>query len=146
MAAHLLRRDEGELLPVGPSQVLIKATGEETDGKLFMSETTLAPDTAGPPEHFHETLHDMFYVLEGTLSISVDGEMQQLAAGSFICVPPRTAHAISNSGSVPARFLNIATPSGWENFMRDLSVASADGRPAPEEVSAIAQRYDWFPA
>lgn len=146
MPAIIRRGGEGERLPVGASQVVLKATGEETAGKLFMSETTLAPATEGPPEHFHETLHDMFYVLEGTLSISVDGEMHELEPDSFICVPPRTPHAISNAAAVPVRFLNLATPSGWESFMRDLSAASADGRPDPDEVAGIAQKYDWYPA
>ena len=138
---------DGERLAVGPSEVLIKATGEDTAGSLFLSETTLAPGVDGPPEHVHQTLHDMFYVLEGALTMRIDGETHELQPGAFVCVPPDTPHAISNRGSGPARFLNLATPAGWEHFMRDLAAASSGGeRPDQQAVAQIAAQYDWRPA
>jgi len=33
----------------------------------------------------------MFYVLEGTLRVSLGDEVLELEAGSFVCVPPRHA-------------------------------------------------------
>ena len=52
----------------GSAQIVIKAAGEQTGGSFFLAESTLAPGFAGPPPHRHRELHDMFYVLEGTLS------------------------------------------------------------------------------
>jgi len=56
---------EGERHIAGESEILIKATGNETAGTFFLSESTIAPGFPGPPMHRHERLVDMFYVLEG---------------------------------------------------------------------------------
>lgn len=134
---------EGDVLPVGPSQVVIKAGGEETAGTFFLSETTLAPGMPGPPPHRHRTLHDMFYVLEGELAMLVGEEWQTLAAGSFVCAPPGVRHTFANPSDAPVRFLNFNTPAGWEHYMRDLAAAArAEGGLTPEVVGRIAANYD----
>jgi hypothetical protein len=39
---------EGERHGAGSSEILIKATGEDTDGSFFLSETTIAAGFPGP--------------------------------------------------------------------------------------------------
>jgi hypothetical protein len=39
--------------------------------------------------------------------------------------------------------LNFNTPSGWENYMRDLDKALAGGTPTQAEIGEIASRYDF---
>ncbi len=68
----------------GPSSVTIKATSEDTGGSFYLGEVVIAPGFAGPPPHVHERLHDMFYVLEGTLTMRVGDETAGLGAGSFV--------------------------------------------------------------
>jgi quercetin dioxygenase-like cupin family protein len=65
---------EGEHHDAGPAQIFIKAAGEHTGGSFFLAESTLAPRFAGPPPHRHRELHDMFYVLEGTLTLRLGDE------------------------------------------------------------------------
>jgi mannose-6-phosphate isomerase-like protein (cupin superfamily) len=137
---------EGERHALGPSQLLIKATAEDTGGSFFLSETTIAPDFAGPPPHRHERLHDMFYVLEGTLTVTLGDETRELGPGTFVCVPPGVRHTFSNPGDAPVRFLNFNTPGGWEVYMRDLAAAARSGSLSPERIGAIASRYDFEPA
>jgi mannose-6-phosphate isomerase-like protein (cupin superfamily) len=135
---------EGERRDLGPTSVTIKATGDDTGGSMYLGEAMLAPGFAGPPPHVHDELHDMFYVLEGVLTVRLGDETRELRAGSFICVPPGTVHTFSNPGSEPVRMLNFNTPAGWENYMRDLAAASASGTPpTPEEIGKIASRYDF---
>jgi quercetin dioxygenase-like cupin family protein len=134
----------GERHEMGPNAILIKATSEDTDGKFFLSETTIAPGFPGPPPHVHETLHDMFYVLEGTLTMRLADEEVSAEAGAFICVPPGTVHTFSNRSDSAVRFLNFNTPGGWENYMRALGTAAAEGRElSPDEIARIASRYDF---
>ena len=137
---------EGEVLEMGPNRIEIKAGSEHTDGKFFLSESTVAPGFPGPPPHVHDELHDMFYVLEGELTMRLGDDEVAAGAGTFVCVPPGTVHTFSNRGDAPARFLNFNAPGGWENYMRDLAAAAADGTPAtPEEIGKIAARYDFRP-
>jgi len=136
------RPGEGEHIG-GPSAVTIKATGDDTAGSLYLGEAVAQPGFAGPLRHRHRELHDMFYVIEGVLTVSVGNEDLELEAGSFVCVPPGTVHTFSNRSGEPVRFLNFNTPAGWENYMRDLGELLASGDPTPEEIGRVASRYDF---
>jgi mannose-6-phosphate isomerase-like protein (cupin superfamily) len=140
--ATVHRPGEGERIG-GPTAVTIKATGEETSGSFYLGEVVVAPGFPGPPLHIHGKLHDMFYVLDGTLTMRLGDETIELSTGSFVCVPPGVVHTFSNPGETAVRFLNFNTPAGWENYMRDLSAALAKGSPSQKEIGEIASRYDF---
>jgi mannose-6-phosphate isomerase-like protein (cupin superfamily) len=136
---------EGERIAVGGSTVVLKGTDDGTDGFLFLSETTLAPGFPGPPPHVHRELHDLFYVLDGTLELLVGDETVAAGPGTFALFRPGVRHAFSNAGGAePVSFLNVNTPAGWEGYMRDLGAAFAGERPpSREEIGRIASRYDF---
>lgn len=143
MSAVLHRPGEGERHALGPSEVVIKATGEDTGGTFFLSETTIAPGFAGPPPHTHERLHDMFYVLAGTLTVRLGDDTAEAGPGTFVCVPPGVVHTFSNPGDEPVRLLNFNTPSGWEHYMRELAHAAATGPLTPDRIGDVASRHDF---
>lgn len=137
---------EGERHAVGDSELLIKATGDETAGTFFLSESTIAPGFPGPPPHRHERLVDMFYVLEGVLTVRLGEDTHQLGPGSFVCVPAGVVHTFSNPSDSPVRFLNFNTPAGWENYMRDLAQAARAGPLTPNVIGEVASHYDFHRA
>jgi mannose-6-phosphate isomerase-like protein (cupin superfamily) len=138
----VLHAGEGELVG-GATTVTIKAGGEQTGGTLYLGEVVAEPGFAGPPRHVHERVHDMFYVLDGTLTVQIGDQTVDLAPGAFACVPPGVVHTFSNSTQAPVRFLNLNTPSGWEDYMRDLSTTLARGGATQAEIGQIASRYDF---
>ena len=142
MEATIHRPGEGEKIG-GSTTVTIKATGEETSDSFYLGEGAIEPGFPGPPPHRHQRLHDMFYVLDGTLTVRIGDETHELEPGSFVCVPPGVVHTFSNPSDAPVRFLNFNTPAGWENYMRDLAAALAGGTPTQEEIGRIASRYDF---
>jgi uncharacterized cupin superfamily protein len=143
----ILRSGEGELLEMGLSHVLVKAGSEQTAGTFFLCESTLEPGFPGRPPHIHEKLHDMLYVLEGTLTLRVGDETIAAEAGTFACFPPGTVHTFSNTSDQPVRILNFKTPGGWENYLRAISEVATPGVPPPSEALAeIASRFDFKPA
>jgi quercetin dioxygenase-like cupin family protein len=146
MEGVMHRPGEGERHSAGSSEIVIKATGGETAGTFFLSETTIAPGFPGPPPHRHERLVDMFYVLEGMLTVRLGEETHRLEKGSFVCVPAGVVHTFSNPSDSPVRFLNFNTPAGWENYMRDLSDAAKAGPLTSEAIGRVASRYDFHPA
>lgn len=144
--AVVLGPGDGETIGVGRSVVVLKGTGGGTDEHLFLSETSLEPGFPGPPAHVHRKLHDLFYVLEGTLTLRNGAETVSATPGSLAWFPPGAVHTFSNESGEPVRFLNFNTPAGWESYMRDLaSLQSRERPPTPEEVGAIASRYDFHP-
>ena len=142
MGATVHRSGEGETIG-GATTVTIKATGEETNGSFYLGESLVEPGFPGPPPHRHRRLHDMFYVLDGTLTMRVGDETLELQPGSFVCVPPGVVHTFSNRSDAAVRFLNFNTPAGWENYVRDLAATLARGTPTQEEIGDIASRYDF---
>lgn len=135
---------QGERHAAGSSsEVVIKATGADTAGSFFLGETVVGPGFPGPPLHRHEALHDMFYVLDGTLNLQVEKRDHELEPGTFACIPPGVAHTFRNAGEAPVRFLNFNTPAGWEDYMRDLAEAARSGPLTPEAIGRIASRYDF---
>ena len=142
MPAQIHGPGEGERHAVGFSEVVIKATGDDTGGSFFLAESRVEPGFPGPPLHRHRTLHDMFYVLEGTLTVRVEDDTREVGPGTFICVPPGVAHTFRNASETPVRFLNFNTPAGWERYMRDLGAAAQDGPITPEAIGRIASRHD----
>jgi quercetin dioxygenase-like cupin family protein len=134
---------EGERHAAGSSEIVIKATGDDTGGTFFLSESTIGPGFPGPPPHRHERLVDMFYVLEGVLTVRLGEQACELGAGSFVCVPAGVVHTFSNTSDRPVRFLNFNTPAGWENYMRDLAAAAGEGPLTAEVIGRVASRYDF---
>ena len=142
MEATVHRPGEGEKIG-GPTTVTIKATGKETNDSFYLGEGVFEPGFPGPPPHRHRRLHDMFYVLDGTLTMRLGDETLELEPGSFVCVPPGVVHTFSNPSDTAVKILNFNTPAGWENYMCDLAAALAGGTPTQEEIGQIASRYDF---
>lgn len=144
MDAVLHAPGEGERHEMGPNAIVIKATSEDTGGSFFLSESTIAPGFPGPPPHVHDRLHDMFYVLDGTLTMRLGDDELEAWPGTFVCVPPGVVHTFANRSDSAVRFLNFNTPGGWEGYMRDLAAAASEGRQlTPADIGRIASRYDF---
>ena len=143
MDALLHGPGEGEHHDAGPAQIFIKADGEHTGGSFYLAESTLAPGFAGPPPHRHRRIHDMFYVLEGTLTLLLGEETVEAGRGSFACVPPGVLHTFRNDSDGPVRLLNLNTPAGFEHYMRDLAEAARSAALTPDVIGRVASRYDF---
>jgi quercetin dioxygenase-like cupin family protein len=137
---------EGERHAMGASEVVIKATGEDTGGAFFVAEVVLEAGFPGPPPHFHERLRETLYVLEGELTMTLDGEVSVLGAGGFASIPPGTVHTFRNDGAAPVRGVNVNAPAGWEHYLRELAAAAQAGGLTPDLMSEIAARHDFRPA
>ena len=91
------------------------------NGDWLHTRLEVAPNAAGPPEHFHEHFAETFTVKSGTLSILVDGEKKTLRAGETLTVPPMTRHKPFNetneivvveggdASAIPIQFAYILT-------------------------------------
>jgi len=89
----------------------------------------------GVPAH-RERNHEAFYVLDGTLEVTADGEAHRLEPGDFLSVPPGTTHALRNPGPAHARVLTVVAPgSGHERFFTMLGEPLEDIR-NPLQVAA----------
>jgi mannose-6-phosphate isomerase-like protein (cupin superfamily) len=137
----------GDSIAIGASSAVFKAEEGDGDGTFSLTETTLAPGFPGPVPHVHEGLVDSFYVLEGTLTVTLGERTVEASAGSFVFVPPGHTHTFANPGSEQVRMLNLMAPGGFEQYLKELAHSlPADGPPDPAAMAEIASRYDFRPA
>src|SRR4051794_33282476 len=66
------------------------------------------PGRDGADPHIHRHHHDIFYVLEGELTLKLaGGEERRAGAGTLVCVPPLVVHGFRNgSDASEVRYLN----------------------------------------
>jgi mannose-6-phosphate isomerase-like protein (cupin superfamily) len=59
------------------------------------------------PWHYHNNIQDIFYVVEGTLRIFLQGPKEEvrLTRGQTYAVPPKRPHLVTNGGETSAVFL-----------------------------------------
>ncbi|HYJ87436.1 MAG TPA: cupin domain-containing protein [Pyrinomonadaceae bacterium] len=140
----ILQPGEGERIAAGASTAVMKATAETTDGAFSISEATFPAGMNGPPPHSHRYTTDTFYVLEGTLHVTVGDREIDASAGSYILVPPGVVHTFANISDEPVRFLNISAPGGLEKYLRDLADAiRLSTMPGTPDFAAIVAKHDF---
>jgi quercetin dioxygenase-like cupin family protein len=114
--AVILGPGEGRAYPMGRIGAVFKADGAETDSRYSVSEWWLEPRTQGPGAHSHPE-DDVFYVIEGVMSVLVGSTWTQAAAGSFVLVPGGVTHDFENRSNARAGVLNLSVPGPFEPHM-----------------------------
>ena len=124
------------------------ATGEDTNGKYALFEALVSPG-GGPPPHVHSREEEGFYVLEGEITFTVNGERVVATAGMFANMPVGTPHSFKNESSKPARMLISVAPAGLEQMFFEFGVPLPEGSttallPKKEKIEkllAVAPKY-----
>lgn len=121
----LVRPGEGRAYDMGRMRAVFFADGEETDDRYSISEWWLEARTEGPGVHSHPDDH-IFCVLEGTLSLLIDGKRAEAPRGSYALIPGGVSHDFDNPGGEACRFISINVPAGFEQMMPKLVKWFAD--------------------
>ena len=71
-----------------------------------IAELQIGP-TQKVPWHYHNDVHDTFYVLTGTIRIFLQDPKEEvrLRTGQTYSVPPKRPHLVTNAGDTSAVFL-----------------------------------------
>jgi mannose-6-phosphate isomerase-like protein (cupin superfamily) len=112
----VLAPGEGRSYPMGRISAVFKADGAETAERYSISEWWLEPHTQGPGAHSHAE-DDIFYVIEGTMSVLVGDRWVDASRGSFVLVPGGVVHDFQNRGETRAGVLNVSVPGSFEDDM-----------------------------
>lgn len=115
-AAICLTPGEGRSYPMGRISAVFKADGKETDGAYSISEWWLEPHAEGPGAHSHAE-DDVFYVIEGTMSVLIGDRWVDASRGSFVLVPGGMTHDFQNRSGQRAGILNFSIPGNFETDM-----------------------------
>ncbi len=141
----IIKPAQARVYSMGRGEARILVDAERSSGSWWLGEFREDPGyTTGL--HFHHQTNEQFFVLDGVLSVYVDGRWHDLEPGTVAVVPHGTPHAQANSGKQPVRFLGSGNPCGFERFFPELHELVARLSPSEAhfgaEVSKIVSRHD----
>jgi mannose-6-phosphate isomerase-like protein (cupin superfamily) len=125
----VLATGAGRHYPMGQIAATFKADEAETAFAYSISEWWLEPHTSGPGAHSHDE-DDVFYVLEGTMSLLVGERWLDATRGTFVLVPGDTQHDFENRSGERAGILNFS-PAPFEPEMPGIAAWFRDHPPGP---------------
>jgi uncharacterized RmlC-like cupin family protein len=107
------------------------------------------PPGGGPPPHVHGREEEGFYILEGEITFTINGERVLAKAGTFANMPIGISHSFKNESGQSARMLISVAPAGLEQMFFECGVPLAEGAtsaqpPTKEDIEkllAIAPKY-----
>jgi quercetin dioxygenase-like cupin family protein len=125
-------------LPNGTS-FLITRSASEGAGELTEMEITLPPGAPSPPRHFHPEQKEEWKVLEGVLSVYLDGRWRSLREGEALEIPPGSPHTLRNSSDAMVRVRDSHWPAlDFEQYIENLHRLSQSGKITnPRRLSSL---------
>jgi mannose-6-phosphate isomerase-like protein (cupin superfamily) len=123
------------------SVMMFKALAELDDGDLSLMERTLPPGGRRPPPHRHTNCSEAYFVLDGRVSVIIEGEELVVGPEGFVLVPRGTAHTFGNAGEEEARLLVIHAPAMDAYFANLHELWNRGDPPSPEEEQALMARF-----
>jgi quercetin dioxygenase-like cupin family protein len=101
----------------------------------------------GPPDHVHFTQEEIFFIVEGTYELTIDGESSTVGPGSIVFIPRNVVHRFNNIGDTTACMLDWSLPGGQDHYFKAISELAAGDGFTREKVLEISRQFDTnFPA
>jgi mannose-6-phosphate isomerase-like protein (cupin superfamily) len=120
------------------------ATGATTDGRFGLYRWDMGPEPSGPAPHFHRTMSESFFVLQGTVRIYDGRAWNDTGPGDFCHVPEGGIHGFRNESGEPASMLILFAPGApREAYFEGLVEMARSGRKlSREEREEFFTRHD----
>ena len=101
-----------------------------------------------PAPHYHQEADEILYGIEGTLTVTVNGEIQELTAGDVVFIPRGSVHHHENLHESVSRTLAVMTPGtiGRGYFEEIAEVINVPGKPDLTKAREIMLRHGLVPA
>jgi quercetin dioxygenase-like cupin family protein len=131
-----------ERVDIGGLGIVWKIEGAEAGERFSVVHHPLAPRALAAPLHRHSREDEYSYVLEGTLGALLGDEVVIAEPGTWVFKPRNQWHTFWNAGDTPCEIVEIISPSGFENFFRELAgVYSTGAEPDVEQFVELCGRY-----
>jgi mannose-6-phosphate isomerase-like protein (cupin superfamily) len=115
--------------------------GSEHTGGTFSAVVAFVAPGEGPPPHRHLDREEYFYVLDGTYSLSVNGNESTIGPNTLVFVPRGTVHAFTNIASVPGRILEWTIPGDNGDYFQAVDKMQTEGGFNLEKFAEINKTF-----
>ena len=126
------------------SAVHYLATGSTTGGDYGLYRWDMSASPSGPGPHFHRTMSEAFFVLDGNPQLYDGRGWRDAGPGDFLHVPPGGLHGFRNESGHPVSMLILFTPGApREAYFEGLNRFARSGKwPEQEELLAFFAEHD----
>jgi mannose-6-phosphate isomerase-like protein (cupin superfamily) len=121
----------------------VHVPGEATERRYSFIEH-LSPPGERPALHVHRRESQLWYVLEGELTVRVGGESCRCGPGEWAYGPPAVPHTHEVTSETPARILEVSSPAGFEDFVAAAG-EPADDMTVPPNTADFSQAIELAP-
>jgi quercetin dioxygenase-like cupin family protein len=135
-AAQVIAPGQARVYQLHLGEARILMDGARSAGEWWLATVRQDPGFV-TPLHLHPQMAEHFYILDGALSLYLDGKWTLLEAGTLAIIPHGVAHAQANRGGSPVSTLAWGRPAGFERFF-----AAQQGAPNLAGVVNIVKDYD----
>ena len=119
--------------------------GADTNELLSFWEFTLPAGGEGPPPHVHHGHHELFYVVDGQLTVHTANGPLAANTGDLVIVPKGAQHTFSNPAETTMRMVGTFSPARFEHYFDELAVEiqkHAGERPDPSVIARLYAKYE----
>ncbi len=116
------------------------ALGSDTSGTYGLYRWEFGGPPSGPAAHFHRTITESFYVLDGTVTIHDGRAWTRCGPGDFVHVPAGGLHGFRNEDGPAKMLLHFAPGAPRERYFEQL--AEGVGHLSPDEHEAFMREHD----
>ena len=134
--------------PVTGQQIKFIQTAKDTNGQLLEMESVYAAASKEPPPHYHPYQAEDFTILEGEMTVRMNGGLTVLKKGDSLHVPANTVHSMWNdTSSVAIVNWKVQPAMNTEYFFENAmglaqdGKTQADGMPRFLQVVLLASKY-----
>ena len=103
-----------------PVTFLVDKNSKKVDTISMCREDIIPED--GIPVHKHLNEEEIIYIQSGSGKFTLGEKVFQLNPGSVAFVPKGVWHGLSNNGTENIRMLFSFSPSGFENYFREIGI------------------------
>jgi mannose-6-phosphate isomerase-like protein (cupin superfamily) len=141
-----LRRvaSEPDLVYQSGTTVHYLATGSSTGGLFGLYRWTMGERPGGPDPHFHKTIAESFFILDGSVRIYTGEEWVDTRPGDFVHVPPGGVHAFRNESGPAAMLIHFAPGAPREDYFEGLAEFARSGQPGDEQMAEFLRQHDQY--
>jgi mannose-6-phosphate isomerase-like protein (cupin superfamily) len=93
----------------GQTSYLLLANGQFGSRELAVTWVE-CPPRSEQPVHAHDGNEQVYVIVRGSGTMTVDDEAREVHAGTLVFVPPRTGHSIRNDGHEPLVYISATAP------------------------------------
>ena len=119
------------------------ASAALTDGDYGLFRWDMGAAPSGPAPHFHRSITESFFVLNGTVRLYDGTGWIDARPGDFLFVPEGGVHGFRNNSSEPSSMLILFAPGApREGYFEAIAERAAGRSYSDEEWRAVCERHD----